>query len=67
MSAIPGYDAWKLASPDDESEDRGLCPWCGASSPRNCELVAETDHNCPWELSEPDPDELRDLRDEARP
>lgn len=37
-----------------------LCPWCGAYSKRSCELREEMDGICPWEESEPDPDELRD-------
>lgn len=60
---IPGYDAWKLASPDD---DLTLCPFCGAYSPRNCELEEESDGCCPWEESQPDPDDQRDIRDEDR-
>lgn len=42
-----------------------LCPFCGAYSPRSCELEEEAGC-CPWEESEPDPDELRDDRDERR-
>ncbi|WP_454917354.1 hypothetical protein [Xanthobacter sediminis] len=37
-----------------------LCPFCGAYSPRSCELLEETGGICPWEESEPDPDLLRD-------
>lgn len=40
-----------------------LCPWCGAYSPRQCELEDEMGV-CPWEESEPDPDILREDRDE---
>lgn len=36
------------------------CPFCGAYSPRQCELEDETGGVCPWEESEPDPDLLRD-------
>jgi len=36
-----------------------LCPWCGAHSPRQCELEDEIG-SCPWEDSEPDPDFLRE-------
>ena len=48
-----------------------LCPFCGAYSPRSCELLEEAGGECPWDLSgeyqpEPDPDELRDRRDEYR-
>lgn len=68
MTKIPGYDAWKLETPEDEHERLfgPLCPFCGAYSTRQCELEEETDGNCPWELSEPDPDDLRDQRSEAR-
>lgn len=63
--SIPGYDAWKLASPD---EDRGgtLCPICGAYSKRSCEMRDEMDGICPWEESEPDPDALMEQRREDR-
>jgi hypothetical protein len=46
-----------------------LCPFCGAYSPRSCELEEETGGECPWlEIleDEPDPDILRDDRDERR-
>lgn len=62
---IPGYDDWKLASPDEDRSDT-LCPFCGAYSPRHCELEEETMGVCPWEESQPDPDDLRDIRDEDR-
>lgn len=42
-----------------------LCPWCGAYSPRQCELEDDLGE-CPWENSEPDPDRLREDRDERR-
>jgi len=53
-------------TPEEDYESRGgkLCPFCGAYSPRQCELEEETGGCCPWEESEPDPDYLRDLRDE---
>lgn len=62
---IPGYDAWKLMSPDEEMNPRSgsLCPFCGAYSTRSCELEEEMGV-CPWEESEPDPDALRDLRED---
>lgn len=41
-----------------------LCEFCGAYSPRNCELREEMDGVCPWEEMEPAPDLLRDDRDE---
>lgn len=37
-----------------------LCPFCGAHSPKQCELEEETGGACPWEDSEPDPDILRE-------
>lgn len=46
-----------------------LCPFCGAYSPSRCELEEETGGVCPWEEileDEPDPDLLRDDRDERR-
>ena len=46
-----------------------LCPFCSAYSPRVCELEEETGGECPWlEIleDEPDPDILRDDRDERR-
>ena len=43
-----------------------LCEFCGAYSPRSCELRDEMDGVCPWEESEPDPDLLREDRDERR-
>lgn len=60
---IPGYDDWKLMTPD---EDRRLCPVCGAYSIRECELREETDGVCPWEEEQDmaDPDYLRDLHNE---
>ena len=63
---IPGYDAWKLMTPEEDYQSRGvtLCPFCGAYSPRQCEMLEETGGMCPWEESEPDPDYLRDLRRE---
>ncbi len=64
MTDLPGYDAWKLASPDDDAPE-SICPWCGAWSRRNCEMEEEMG-SCPWEDSEPDPDHLRDIRDEDR-
>lgn len=56
---IPGYDAWKLASPEDSDT---LCPFCGAYSVRSCELEEESGGVCPWEESQPDPDDQRDQR-----
>jgi hypothetical protein len=67
--SIPGYDNWKLMTPDEDYESRGgkLCPFCGAYSPRQCELEEESGGICPWEEeSEPDPDDLMEQRREAR-
>jgi hypothetical protein len=63
-----GYDNWKLMTPEEDYESKGgkLCPFCGAYSPRQCELDEETGGVCPWEESEPDPDYERDLRNEER-
>lgn len=65
---IPGYDAWKLQTPDDAYEARGgtLCQFCGAYSVSQCELREEMGGACAWEDAdeEPDPDYLRDLRNE---
>ncbi len=63
---IPGYDTWKLMTPEEDYESRGgtLCPFCGAYSSRQCELEEETGGSCPWEESQPDPDDQRDQRDE---
>lgn len=64
---IPGYDNWKLMTPEEDYEASGgkICPFCGAYSTRSCELEEETG-SCPWEESEPDPDDQRDIRDEDR-
>ena len=47
-----------------------LCPFCGAYSPRSCEMDDEfSSETCPWLSAledEPDPDILRDDRDERR-
>ena len=42
-----------------------LCPFCGAYSPRSCDL-SEDAGVCAWEESEPDPDILREDRAERR-
>jgi hypothetical protein len=67
---IRGYDAWKLASPDDDPDD--VCPHCGAYDTRRCELLEETGGECPWEIEQEDrayardeaADNLRDQRSE---
>lgn len=58
---IPGYDDWKLQTPEEDYESRfgSICKVCGAYSPRSCEFEGE---GCPWEDNEPDPDYLRDLQ-----
>lgn len=46
-----------------------LCEFCGAIYPRACELRDEMDGVCPWEEmldNEPDPDWLREDREERR-
>lgn len=46
-----------------------ICPFCGAYSPRSCELEEETGGECPWQEvldEEPDVDRLREDRDERR-
>lgn len=64
---IPGYDAWKLMTPEEYYEACGgkICPLCGSYSARSCELEEETGGSCPWEESQPDPDDLRDQRGET--
>lgn len=65
--SLPGYDDWKLMTPEEDREERGgyICPFCGAYSTSQCEYEDDTE-TCPWEESQPDPDYLRDLRDEYR-
>ena len=45
-----------------------LCPWCGAYSPRQCDLEEETGGACPWvesgDYEQPDPDRLREDKQE---
>jgi hypothetical protein len=66
--SIPGYDNWKLMTPEEDHEARfgSLCPFCGAYSPRQCELEEESGGICPWEESGPDPDDLMEQRREDR-
>jgi hypothetical protein len=48
--------------------DDGICPWCGAYSTRSCEMEDENGM-CPWQEHQdanPDPDRLREDRDERR-
>lgn len=42
-----------------------ICPFCGAYSTRSCEMTEDVGI-CVWEESEPDPDILREDRDERR-
>lgn len=59
MGDLPGYDAWKLASPDDD-----YCEYCGIHE-RSCRAGWEPDC-CTGECGRQwrDPDFERDLRDE---
>lgn len=52
-------------TPEEDYEERfgPICPFCGAYSTSQCEYEDDTEV-CPWEESQPDPDYLRDLRDE---
>lgn len=66
MAGLPGYDDWKLMTPEEDRERFGsVCPFCGAYSTSQCEY--EDDTECPWEEMQPDPDEQRDLRREEIP
>jgi hypothetical protein len=49
------------------SSDKSTCPFCGAYYRRSCEMEDEADF-CAWEdaTEEPDPDRLREDRDEKR-
>jgi len=60
---IPGYDDWRLRGPD---EDEDVCPICGARNSSLCQALESATDGCPWEEAhpEPDPDYLRDLRDD---
>lgn len=56
-------------TPEDDYLASGgrICPWCGATDPSRCELEEDETSGvgvCPWEESKPDPDYLRDLRDD---
>lgn len=68
--SIPGYDNWKLMTPDEDYESSGgkLCPFCGAYDPSHCEMIEDMEglFSCPWEESEPDPDALMEQRREDR-
>ncbi len=35
---------------------KSLCPFCGAYSPKQCELEEETGGVCPWEETEDEKD-----------
>lgn len=60
--SVSTYDAWVLHGPD---EDKDVCPMCGASFSDQCRIEDDDDGDCPLEaFAEPDPDHLRDLRDD---
>lgn len=83
MTGLPGYDEWKLASPDDYSDPADdYCSNCGGEGvvyccldeigcidpEGGCDLCERT---CDWcngkpIKAEPDPDHLRDIRNEDR-
>ncbi|RWX72557.1 hypothetical protein [Mesorhizobium sp. M2A.F.Ca.ET.039.01.1.1] len=60
--SIPGYDDWKLMTPEEDYEARGgkICPDCGAWDASECEETS-----CPLRL-EPDPDLIMEQRREDR-
>ncbi|TIX28784.1 hypothetical protein [Mesorhizobium sp.] len=64
--SIPGYDAWKLMTPEEDYESKGgkVCPICGAHDNARCGMLDEPDGFCAWE--EPDPDILMEQRREDR-
>lgn len=67
MMSLPGYDDWKLMTPEEDRETYGVavCPFCGAYSTSQCEYEDDTEI-CPWEESQPDPDYLLERkRDEG--
>lgn len=65
MNGLPGYDNWKLMTPEEDYEASGgeICPFCGAYSTSQCEYEDDTEV-CPWDANQPDPDHMRDIRDE---
>ncbi len=72
---IPGYDAWKLMSPEEERQRDGLmpaeCPFCGSWTGEPCFLedeCIEGEHPPCVDLEdrERDPDTWREERDEAK-
>jgi hypothetical protein len=48
------YDNWKATNPADAMDTSGLCPLCGAYSPRQCEMRGENGGECPWEMDDED-------------
>jgi hypothetical protein len=75
MSDLPGYDAWKLMSPEDERPDCGdmdeECPFCGAGKGGDCLLDDNDKDELPPCIDlggkpERDPDQWREEREEAR-
>lgn len=50
------------------TDDDDLCPFCGAYGSGQCELEEDAGE-CPWNIAkaaEPDPDRLREDRDERK-
>lgn len=48
-----GFSSSNGSDEESELEPEPLCPFCGAYSPRQCELEDETDGVCPWEEMQP--------------
>lgn len=64
MINLPGYDAWKLMSPDEDHVRRGgkICPHCDAWLPGPCGMDDEAE----CQLEEPDPDYLYERERDRR-
>jgi len=57
--AIPGYDAWKLATPDDDRHE------IGHEAGKECRRVHEPDEDAPrWYRPKPCPGTMEDVADE---
>jgi hypothetical protein len=70
---LPGYDNWKLMSPEDErlDGDEEQCPFCGSMPGYGClfedDLVEGENPPCAdLEDRERDPDTWREEREEAK-
>jgi hypothetical protein len=73
---LPGYDEWKLMSPDDERDVRGgdvECPFCGAWTGQDCLLDDQNSDGMPpcigvlaYRQAVRDPDTWREEREEAK-